>query len=493
MSATTISNAPVNINNNASTTSKPASSVSTVFSAIAAGGSPSGHTLSSPAPARAPASITSPSTPSTPISTTTSQDSSMSNSAVSNGPVCSNYTVPARPKPGRKPATDSPVDKRRAQNRQAQRQFRERKQKKEHDLEQELKEMKEEFAREVDVYKRQIEDLQRRNESLVQDLSKAQQLLAERQASDDCGEPLPKRARRYSNGSLMPLSTAFPDIDINQHAAQNGPLTPPTTQDSKELGGCGNCRDNGECPCVDEVVNISGPITTRPEPTPPQHTPTNPMPFTNTDHSEYEIDFTTPAYTKIAHPHAVLLASVSNQQSQGCEFCTRDGKCICLDRHSPSTSPGRNDKLPPLLSQSSSFSSRRPTMEPIPSMEPGSCVKCQQNPAQRAWCKSLAANSLSRTPTNPIASSPATYSCAEVADIAERQAKKLKKPSKEIRDKFLGEAGRKHTMIGNRRATAVEVDAAGVLTTLSLFKGFDPMDVPTPEGIDDRAEEGRSA
>src|ERR1700712_4545621 len=37
------------------------------------------------------------------------------------------WVIPPRPKPGRKPATDTPPTKRKAQNRQAQRAFRERK------------------------------------------------------------------------------------------------------------------------------------------------------------------------------------------------------------------------------------------------------------------------------------------------------------------------------------------------------------------------------
>ena len=54
------------------------------------------------------------------------------------------WTIPPRPKPGRKPATDTPPTKRKAQNRAAQRAFRERRAARVGELEDQLEEAKEE-------------------------------------------------------------------------------------------------------------------------------------------------------------------------------------------------------------------------------------------------------------------------------------------------------------------------------------------------------------
>src|SRR6187402_1121328 len=57
------------------------------------------------------------------------------------------WVIPPRPKPGRKPAVDEPPTKRKAQNRAAQRAFRERRAARVGELEEQLEETKEEQQR----------------------------------------------------------------------------------------------------------------------------------------------------------------------------------------------------------------------------------------------------------------------------------------------------------------------------------------------------------
>lgn len=64
-----------------------------------------------------------------------------------NGPAMKNYNVPARVKPGRKPLDTDPDDKRKSQNRQAQRNFRDRRAQKVHELEVLLREDNERHER----------------------------------------------------------------------------------------------------------------------------------------------------------------------------------------------------------------------------------------------------------------------------------------------------------------------------------------------------------
>jgi hypothetical protein len=56
-----------------------------------------------------------------------SPSSSFGPSTPGAGPTSQRYEIPPRPKPGRKPATDEPASKRKAQNRESQRAFRARK------------------------------------------------------------------------------------------------------------------------------------------------------------------------------------------------------------------------------------------------------------------------------------------------------------------------------------------------------------------------------
>ncbi|KZZ95070.1 bZIP family transcription factor [Ascosphaera apis ARSEF 7405] len=70
------------------------------------------------------------------------------------------WVVPPRPKPGRKPATDTPPTKRKAQNRAAQRAFRERRAARVSELEEQMRQVEEEHNREVSNLKSQIDALQ---------------------------------------------------------------------------------------------------------------------------------------------------------------------------------------------------------------------------------------------------------------------------------------------------------------------------------------------
>lgn len=69
------------------------------------------------------------------------------------------HSIPPRPKPGRKPATDQPGTKRKAQNRESQRAFRARKQAKTEELEQEVKNLKAQHKQEMNEKYHEISDL----------------------------------------------------------------------------------------------------------------------------------------------------------------------------------------------------------------------------------------------------------------------------------------------------------------------------------------------
>lgn len=66
------------------------------------------------------------------------------------GPLAKSYEIPPRPKPGRKPATDEPASKRKAQNRESQRNFRARKAAKLEEVENDLRAVREHHQIELD-------------------------------------------------------------------------------------------------------------------------------------------------------------------------------------------------------------------------------------------------------------------------------------------------------------------------------------------------------
>src|SRR5271154_1929348 len=81
------------------------------------------------------------------------------------------WVIPPRPKPGRKPATDTPPTKRKAQNRAAQRAFRERRAARVGELEEQIKQMEEEDEHEQTLLRSHIEKLEKEVEQYSTDLA----------------------------------------------------------------------------------------------------------------------------------------------------------------------------------------------------------------------------------------------------------------------------------------------------------------------------------
>jgi hypothetical protein len=199
------------------------------------------------------------------------------------------WVIPPRPKPGRKPATDTPPTKRKAQNRAAQRAFRERRAARVGELEEELEEQREEHERVQQQLHHQIQGLHAEVESLRgQCLALGETLereRAERQIMGSELESLRQRMRNDTAGTSSrnesfapqtvqvqsmptqhPLSrgslgsnppeprnstSSFPVSQIISppDSSSSGPLRAPT-----DTTGCGNCSATGPCACVDDVL-----------------------------------------------------------------------------------------------------------------------------------------------------------------------------------------------------------------------------------------------
>ncbi|KAI0905068.1 hypothetical protein F4823DRAFT_628124 [Ustulina deusta] len=200
------------------------------------------------------------------------------------------WVIPPRPKPGRKPATDTPPTKRKAQNRAAQRAFRERRAARVGELEEELEEQREEHERvqqqlhhQVEGLNAEVEHLKNQCTTLKDNLEKER---AERLAAINELDSLRRRWQDGSssissrNGSFMSHHGRVQSFS-SQHQAPRGSLadnapghrnsttafsipqmiSPPDSSASSshlqglsDVVGCGNCSSTGPCSCVDDVL-----------------------------------------------------------------------------------------------------------------------------------------------------------------------------------------------------------------------------------------------
>ncbi|CAK7225420.1 hypothetical protein SBRCBS47491_005883 [Sporothrix bragantina] len=209
------------------------------------------------------------------------------------------WVIPPRPKPGRKPATDTPPTKRKAQNRAAQRAFRERRAARVGELEDLLEDQKSEQERidrenqdKIRTLETEVQVLRSRCQMLENLLEKekaANQAWAtkERQASQSSMRS--NSMHRNSINSIQPHQAQQTSHQHQQHQHQQslGHIHSPAPHkllhgsasssissasgrrtsaqpfsisqiisppDDDEQLTCGNCNVNGSCACADEVM-----------------------------------------------------------------------------------------------------------------------------------------------------------------------------------------------------------------------------------------------
>ncbi|RMD40850.1 hypothetical protein DV735_g4266, partial [Chaetothyriales sp. CBS 134920] len=205
------------------------------------------------------------------------------------------WIVPPRPKPGRKPATDTPPSRRKAQNRAAQRAFRERRAARVSELEEHLKEVEDENDKEQDELRAHIarleNDLEQCRAEMLGWVEKCRRLEAE----------------------------------LNKEAADDAQI------------GCGNCTLESRCQCIDEAFNAMGgnnsniaPLEKRSRSPALGHEPDKRI---KTEPQEsLEVDFTS-MYSKPPPPTRSLSDQVSPTSviADPCGFCSDSTPCICAE------------------------------------------------------------------------------------------------------------------------------------------------------------------
>ncbi|OAA55526.1 bzip transcription factor [Niveomyces insectorum RCEF 264] len=202
------------------------------------------------------------------------------------------WVIPPRPKPGRKPATDTPPTKRKAQNRAAQRAFRERRAARVGELEEQLEEQKTEFEQ----IERDYQDKIRALEAEVQGLRSRCQTLENRLESDKVGSHsranIPKRNRTNEQPPTRTSRVSSGAIHLQQHKPSQDHILSPiphkplhhnqprgsASSSTSSFSGrpssaqpfsisqiisppdevddltCGSCGPNGACACAEEAL-----------------------------------------------------------------------------------------------------------------------------------------------------------------------------------------------------------------------------------------------
>ncbi|KAI1812769.1 hypothetical protein GGS20DRAFT_578064 [Poronia punctata] len=334
------------------------------------------------------------------------------------------WVIPPRPKPGRKPATDTPPTKRKAQNRAAQRAFRERRAARVGELEEELEEQREEYERAQQQLRHQIQGLDTQVETLRTQCAALQEALDRERVARRVVDTELESLRRWrdqtshnsSRNSSFTSNHGRAQSMSGQHHGSRGSLTsnvgeqrpafsipqvvsPPEPsvssghpQGTTDLIGCGNCSSSGPCACVDQVLAnttvecgnctlgtrcecletaLNGPVSNsetelKRKPSSPAMEPEEKR--QRSDPSPIEIDFTAMFSSK--KKASVAMApprpeppTAPQLPREPCGFCTESSYCLCAAEAAELSAA---QTLPPMGQQ---------VQTPPPDADPGFAVE----------------------------------------------------------------------------------------------------------------------
>ena len=312
------------------------------------------------------------------------------------------WVIPPRPKPGRKPATDTPPTKRKAQNRAAQRAFRERRAARVGELEEQLKETEEERLKREAQTKAELDDARSHVSKLEADMQRVlneviewrqkyhraedllEEELAEKAALNTELIYLRKGARAIGTDAVV-LPPRRKRSHLKPESAQLQNPAPPTNADPL---GCGNCTSTSGCACVEKVMamatstcgrcsidshcecleeTLKGPNSSDGAMEVEVKRSRDSSPFTNSkrtrmsieDNPPQEIDFTAmfsskPIYAPEPPPRDYGTASTASRPPPGesCGFCDDSTYCACAEAAEVAARElEQENRLPPLMSE----------------------------------------------------------------------------------------------------------------------------------------------
>lgn len=410
------------------------------------------------------------------------------------------WVIPPRPKPGRKPATDTPPTKRKAQNRAAQRAFRERRAARVNELEDQMKAIDDEHDAEIAAFKREIGSLsheveQCRNETnWWRDRCRAleKEVSAERNAKEALVQEL--RSARPKKDSSIPDQVPLPPRRSARNAPSAAQVDTRRETNGNEGGdapmGCSNCS-SAHCQCVEDAFVMPGieeqekSHSRRPgfqdsgsrqkEHAGPEIKP---------EPEEMEVDFTS-RFAGI-QPQAEASNTVSSSPAvDPCGFCQDGTPCICAEmaaqeEHRPRRNSFENNRLAPIqnLSQFTPPPSEGDVRSEVtlPSISeatnpcangPGTCAQCQADPRSTLFCKSLAASrSASGTPSGCCGGKGADGGCCQSQPQSQRPPRSSRTPRR------AAAAANPAPKPPPQSADSLTLSCADTFTTLSRHPNF---------------------
>ena len=309
-------------------------------------------------------------------------------------PLNCTWNIPKRVKPGRKPATDTPLTKRKAQNRAAQRAFRERKAARIDTLEDEKQQIRDESKQlELQYHNKIIQAVESVRVGLEKEVAhwkdKAERL-----------EQLLETERRSRMYSAVSGSRDYQCLDLSP--SSTFPLTPmsnDTALHKQEIDPCIKCGEDGRCPCLEKYTAVASG-----ESNDAVNKPTSlgdirsadhaaKMPHTQTMDSFIPIDFTGYGATGKGE---IMETSATKVLDENCGFCVGDGVCICKSELARSTEQNLRVRRSPVVikhlsppSTEERSAKQSKMMSPM-KVSPGTCQDCLTNPQQRKICQRLA-------------------------------------------------------------------------------------------------------
>lgn len=324
------------------------------------------------------------------------QDAPVSISQLSTSKV---WVLPPRPKPGRKPSTDTPPTKRKAQNREAQRAFRERRAARVSELEELLDDVVKEKNDREDRIIDSLKTLGSENQKLRQEmLALRAELDSIRKMKSSVISPSPSvETDDYTTSSSKNTLAASPDMKFHVPDYSTNYVPAGLAPQKRKL----SLQQN--LPSIDHKQPSHKRVKQASE-TPGQ--------------DEMEIDFTVMFAKKERAPPAGSISPLDQSRSGPCGVCPEGTKCVCTSddkyRRTPRSTPMSTSNgmrmLPSLgdfplsvvpvdqLSMKSKPENAvsRGNIESNAAVSyectgnPGTCMQCQSDPMSTLFCTTLA-------------------------------------------------------------------------------------------------------
>ncbi|KAM0795739.1 hypothetical protein BDR22DRAFT_870186 [Usnea florida] len=395
------------------------------------------------------------------------------------------WVLPPKPKPGRKPAVDTPPTKRKAQNREAQRAFRERRAAKVSELEDQMKAREEEDQKEQNKLAARVKQLEYDLQDYSEKITYWRGKYGEMEDAYGRERQLRQSAEMEIEMLRKGMTNVTDAVDLpprrpvqNEYSEESAPGVQEDTTATDLMGmGCGNCSAETKCQCIEEafeMANVAAEqnVPTFKRPHSPQSRTDNKRRQLSQPDTTLEIDFT----AQFSRRPPTLTASVSTSSSTAatalpdpCGFCSDGTTCLCaeLAKERPDRAlrpPESNLPTPPESATTNS------TLDPCIN-GPGTCTQCRSNPTSTLFCKSLAATR-SRNPEVPIlatkdstnhgSSEGSTINCADAFTVLSRHPG-FDQATSELSTWI------PHLSTVPSATTAFDVEAASVMSVLKLF------------------------